>query len=190
MEILSSKNIIRVGNITLNGRKVNSKRYTKYDKTLGFKWDEDLDENLKTNMLSIVYFIVVNKDIYKIGMTMGKGGIKSCLDFYLSAGTDEPGYNRFTINWLLRKELNNGKEVEVYMMYEEPIKMQVKTLTSYTECSVLIDGKILEHNCKEDYKKIYGNYPKWNYQENGEVINEQISNEFGEYKLNRKNKTS
>lgn len=186
MKILESSNIVKVGNFNLNGRKVKTNKYIKYEKTLGFEWDSKMTEKFKTKVLTIVYFIVVDDDIYKIGMTMGKGGIKSCLNFYLNAGTDDPGFNRFTINWLLRNELKKEKKVEVYMFWQEPIITKVKTIFSQVEVEILIDGKVLEKNCKEEYKLIHGKYPKWNYQENGEVIDKYISDEFSDYKLRRK----
>lgn len=187
MDILKSKNIVRVGDITLKGKNVTSKKYVKYGRNLGFEWDDNIDKTLISKELSIVYFIVVDSNIYKIGMTMGKGGIKSCMDFYLSAGNDDPGYNRFTINWLIRDVLKKGKKVEVYMLYEEPITLTTKTIFTEKESKILIDAKVIERDCKDEYKNIYGNYPKWNFQERGETIDKQISDEFSEYKYNRKN---
>ena len=41
--------------------------------------------------------------------------------------------------------------------------------------------KEMEHACREDYKKVYGKYPLWNFQENAEQFPEHIKQSFKNY---------
>jgi hypothetical protein len=50
------------------------------------------------------------------------------------------------------------------------------------------DVKVMEDACRVDYKKIYGKYPPWNFQENGEKWPEHIQKLYTEQMNQQKKK--
>ena len=109
------QNITRVGQIIEGTKLVKSKKYILYPTTLNLKWDNNFE--LQKECLSIVYIFTVDGIITKIGKTDGNGGIAAGLSFYLNAGTDDPGLNRFVINRFMRDAIEQDQKVEVYMFY-------------------------------------------------------------------------
>jgi hypothetical protein len=185
MKIKSVKSAIRVGEV-INGTKlVKSNAYILYPTRLSIEWDKNFPHELKKKHLSIVYYIVVNDEIYKIGQTSGKNGIHGCMAFYFGAGTDDPGQARFTINYLMRQELGKGNRVHIYMQYEEPIKIKVNGIFSSKTTLVPISPKEMETLCLEDYHSKTGNFPVWNFQEMGKPVPHKIEEAFSNYRIKR-----
>lgn len=176
---------IRVGEVTLDGGEYTGNAHTLYKKKLGLIYDDEFPKELKTKHVSMVYLLVVNDEIVKIGQSSCKGGIKSCMAFYLNAGTDDPGVNRFAINWMMRDELNAGNKVEVFMLYMEPIEVEVPGLMENKKVIVPVSAKGMEETCIEQYIELEGDHPKWNYQESGTPLPKNISEAFGDYKTKR-----
>ena len=126
MKIEEIQNIIRVGEITEGTRLYSGNKRVAYDYALVLDYDDSLPKGLVNKYLSIVYIFVVDGEVYKIGQTGGKGGLKAAINFYLLSGQDDPGLNRFTINYLIRESLEQGKCVELYFYYEELEERLVK----------------------------------------------------------------
>jgi hypothetical protein len=180
------RNAIRVGQIVMGTTPMESKHYIAYPTTLKMEWDSAFPKKLKTQHLSIVYFILVNDEVYKIGQTSGKSGIYGCMNFYLNAGTDNPGPNRFAINYLMREELAKGNKIEVYMLYQEPIKVSIQSVSGKThDILAPIDAKKIEETCVSDYIEMHGNHPVWNYQEAHLDIPHHINEAFADYRTKR-----
>jgi hypothetical protein len=180
------KNAVRVGQIVMGTTPVKSKRYTAYSTTLKMEWDSTFPKKLKTRHLSIVYFILVNDEVYKIGQTSGKTGIYGCMNFYLNAGTDNPGPNRFAINYLMREELAKGNKIEMYMLYQEPIKVSIQSISGKVhDIFAPIDAKKIEETCVSDYIDVHGKHPVWNYQEAHMDIPHHIDEAFADYRTKR-----
>ncbi|MGI9460990.1 MAG: hypothetical protein ACR2NY_00225 [Alphaproteobacteria bacterium] len=151
-------------------------------------YDKNFPNKLQNKYLSIVYFILVNDELYKIGQTLGKGGIKDAMQFYLIVGSGSPGINRFTINALIRKEIKDGNKVELYMQYAETINdVEIKGIFSIKKQNVLINAKTMEQVCLEDYQKKHGQnkFPKWNFQESHTQPSDDIKDAYYRYRLNR-----
>lgn len=183
------QNATIVGEVICGTKKYNGSKYSLYESTLDFKWDSSFPNYLKNKHVSMAYIIVVNEKIYKIGQSSGKGGIKSCMLFYLNAGTDDPGANRFIINYLMREELAKNSKIQVYMIYMEPIKVNVPSLLGCKEILVPVSAKGIEQNCLDDYKKYYENKnPPWNFQENAVTCPDHISLAFAQYREKRASK--
>jgi hypothetical protein len=112
-----------------------------------------------------VYLIVVDDVIYKIGGSQCKGGIKGTWGPYCGGMGGSPSVRTYGIPILIREKLDNGSKVELYMIPSEKVFAPVKGLFGEEDRQVGIDFKAIEDKCKEDYKSIVGNYPKWNFQE-------------------------
>ena len=188
MHISHVPNAIRVGEI-VNGTKVYSgPKHVLYSTSLVINYDRNFPKQLKSKHVSLVYILCVNGEIYKIGQSSTKSGIQGCMGFYLNAGQDDPGINRFAINWFMREELKKGNCVEVYMIHMEPIVIEVPGLFQSKSVTVPVSAKGIEETCLEQYSKIESKFPQWNYQETGIALPDYIHEAFGQYKIDRKSK--
>ncbi len=186
MKITDVPNAIRVGEIVHGTQEYAGPKHVFHKTKLVLEYDSNFPKKLKTKHVSLVYILCVNEEIYKIGQSSTKSGIQGCMNFYLNAGQDDPGINRFAINWFMREELNQGKKVEVYMIYMEPIVVEVPGLFKSEQVVVPVSAKGIEENCLSQYNAIEGCYPKWNYQETGIPLPDTIHEAFGQYKIDRK----
>lgn len=114
-----------------------------------------------------VYFIVVEDEIYKIGSSECKGGIKTTFSFYENGLGGSPSIRTLGIHLLIQEQLDAGKKVKVYALFAEPITVTMHGLVSSVTKVTYPQIRELENICREDYKKVYGKYPRWNFQENG-----------------------
>jgi hypothetical protein len=188
MLICDVPNVIRVGEIVHGTTPYSGEKHVFHETNLSLNYDHNFPSDLKYKHLSLVYIFCVNGEIYKIGQSSTKSGIQSCIKFYLNAGWDDPGINRFAINWFIRDELNKNNKVEVYMIYMEPILVEVPGLFQSKKIVVPVSAKGIEELCLMQYNTIEGCYPKWNYQENGIPLPNYIHETFGQYKIDRKTK--
>ena len=123
-----------------------------------------LEKSILKNNAGRVYIIVVDGIIKKIGGSQSKGGIKATLSFYQSAMQGGPSLRSYGIHLLITEALEKGKKVEIYMITSKSVKASVKGLFSEEKKNTNV-FKEMENKCKEDYKKIEGDFPEWNYQE-------------------------
>lgn len=186
MFIFDIPNAIRVGEVTLDGSDYKGDKHVFHKKSLGLIYDINFPKELKRKHVSLVYILCVNGEIYKIGQSSCGSGIEGTMGFYLKSGQDDPGINRFAINWFMREELNKGNKVEVFMIYMEPIEVEVPGLFRSEKMIVPVSAKGIEQNCLMQYNVIEGCYPKWNYQETGVSLPDSIHESFGQYKIDRK----
>lgn len=152
------KDIIHIGNIVEKNTQSKGK----------WKLEYSCDKNIQKKENGRIYFIVVNGEIYKIGSSECKGGIKNTFSFYEGGLSGSPSIRTFGIHLLIQEQLNIGKIIQIYALFIEPIKVTIKGLLSSIEKITYPQIKEMEDLCREDYKKIYGKYPKWNFQENVE----------------------
>lgn len=175
ININNIKNLIYIGDIVFNDTKSKGKWKIKY------KCDKDIQK--KEN--GRIYLIVVDNIIYKIGSSECKGGIKGTFNFYEGGLGGSPSIRTFGIHLLITEELKLGKNIKIYVLFIEPIKVIINGLFSSIEKITYPQIKEMENLCREDYKKIYGNYPKWNFQENVEEWPEYIKLAYKEQFNNR-----
>lgn len=187
MKISSVSNVIRVGSIVENPKIYKGNKYVLYLNKLKIVYDLNFPNKLLRKKLSLIYFFVINGKIYKIGQSSDKGGIQSCMDFYLGAGQDSPGINRFAINYLVRECMKNGDEIEIYMKYEAPILREIEGLFSEEKelVEVAPSAKDMEQLAMKQFKKIENKYPIWNFQERGVIIPTEIKTILKNYKSKR-----
>lgn len=161
-----------------NAFKIADVKLIQIDEKLKFEYlDNIIDDNgnelpksfLKENVAR-VYFLVVDGEIYKIGGSQDKGGIKGTLNIYQDGGVKgRPSIRSYGIWYLLNDTIKKGHKIEIYMMYMPNYSAQVKGLFGYNNIeNASLSFKLLEESCLNDYKKIEGTYPKWNFQEKSE----------------------
>ena len=154
------------------------------------KWDIDYkcSKEIQIKENGRIYFIVVDDKIYKIGSSAGKGGIKTTFAFYIGGLGGSPSIRTMGIHALIQELLDAGKEVKIYTLFNDPIKVIAYGLSSANEVTTYPDVKVMEDACRVDYKKIYGKYPPWNFQENGEEWPAHIQKLYTEQVNQRKKK--
>ena len=185
MKINQITDAIFIGRIVKSEKSYSGTKPVFYQNKLKIDYSNDLPKGLVDRHLSIVYFICVNNTIYKIGQTSGKNGIRGCLNFYCSAGQDDPGPSRFTINALIRECLSKNDSVEIYIKYLEPIEVEISGISKTHNVMVPISAKCLEEVHLEEYRKITGANPSWNFQESGEPVPSYINENFATYRKMR-----
>ena len=179
IECKKIKDIIHVGEII----KKNNKSLSKWK--LNYKCSK---ENMyKEN--GRIYFIEIDNEIYKIGLSACKGGIKNTFGFYENGMCGSPSIRTFGIHMLIQEKLNENKSINIYMLFIDEIKIKIRGITSEIEKITYPQIKEMEDLCCEDYKKIYGKYPQWNFQENAEEFPIIIKNKYKE-QVNNRGKTN
>lgn len=175
-----------IGNITLSEEKTQNSNNV-FDYPLSMIYNEDFKR--KHDHLSIVYFMVIDGEIKKIGHTNTKSGIDGCLNFYLNAGMDNPGECRFVISYLIREQLKLGKNVEIWIQFSE--KKLNYTIPGKDKLEIISDlppSKEIERVCLFEYYNKEETYPDWNFQELKKPYPIHLQEKFADYKLKRVNR--
>jgi hypothetical protein len=187
-ENIISKNerIVYVGQVKYKEPRIEN---TSENKWKG-KWDIEYkcSKEIQIKENGRIYFILVDSKIYKIGSSACKGGIKTTFAFYIGGLGGSPSIRTMGIHALIQELLDAGKEVKIYTLFNDPIKVIAYGLCSANEVTTYPDVKVMEDACRVDYKKIYGKYPSWNFQENGEEWPEHIQKLYTEQVNQRKKK--
>ncbi len=150
-------------------------------------WVDPKDKILKDKR-GRVYLLVVNGLIYKIGGSQAVGGIKSTIQSYTNCMKGSPSDRTFNIHKLIRRELDLGNNVELYMITAEPVTAPIPGLFGITQ-GITCPFKEMETQCVKDYFQSQGCYPKWNFQESGNQYPQELVEEFVNFKMKKtKNK--
>lgn len=173
--------ISEIPNITLIGRIVEKNTKSKGKWRVEYLCSKEIQK--KEN--GRIYIIVIDDEIYKIGSSECKGGIKNTFAFYEGGLGGSPSIRTFGIHLLIQEQLNLGKNIQIYALFIEPIKVVIPGLLSSIEKITYPQIKEMEDLCREDYKKIYGKYPNWNFQENVEEWPQHIKLAFRDQVNNR-----
>ena len=153
------------------------------------KWNSEFSDKIKDNAGRIYLIVSRNPEvdgvespgvIMKIGKSECRGGMKSTFSFYQSALTGSPSIRSFGIHHLINDEMSKGNQVEIYGIWSKPVKVQVPGLFETEEMEVTPSIHCMEDKCRNDYKKIMGDYPPWNFQERGAPWPEHILQLFKE----------
>ena len=82
----------------------------------------------------VIYtFLYTDDKIYKIGSSECKGGIKNTFAFYEGGLGGSPSIRTFGIHLLIQEQLNLGKNIKIYALFIEPIKVIIPGLLSSVE---------------------------------------------------------
>ena len=131
------------------------------------KWEPGVEAKIKQEN-GRIYFIFVDEAIYKIGCSECKGGMKTTFSFYKGGLGGSPSLRTFGIHLLIHEQLEANKKVELYGIWNESIQVPVKGLFGEQLETIFPSIKSMEDKCRTEYKHVYGKYPPWNFQENGE----------------------
>lgn len=175
INVESIQNVIYIGDIVRKNTNAKSK----------WKLDYKCDKLIQTKENGRIYLIVVDDVIYKIGSSECKGGIKSTFSFYEGGLGGSPSIRTFGIHLLIQEQLELGKKIQIFVLFIEPIKVKISGLQSSIEKTTYPQIKEMEDLCREDYKRVYGKYPRWNFQENVEEWPEYIKEAYKEQVKNR-----
>lgn len=167
MNIQSITTAIKVGEFVLNTGTSKARLRVQY---------ENLPKQVLTDNSGRVYILCVDDEVMKIGGSVGKGGIKSTLNFYNSGNTGRPSIRSFGINQLVWERLNEGKRVSIHMLTSEQVLAPVKGLFGSEEIYISA-FKEMEQKCVSDYVAIEGKFPEWNYKEAGKAWEQSIQEE-------------
>lgn len=132
-------------------------------------WDMT-DKKILKDEAGRVYLLVVDGEIYKIGGSNCKGGIQKTISVYRDlALIGSPSVRTYGIHVLIKEQLDLGKNVEFYLISSDKVTAPVKGLFGFDiKEDVSIDYREIEYKCKEDYIRLEGNHPIWNFQERHE----------------------
>jgi len=147
--------------------------------------NEKIDNKILKDNAGRIYLIVVDGIIKKIGGSQCRGGIRNTMSFYQGGMQGGPSIRTYGIHILLKEELEKGKKAEIYMITSKRARMIVKGLFDEEELEVS-SFKEMENKCKEDYKRIEGDLPPWNFQERGEPWRQDILKGLNEHDRKRK----
>ena len=175
-------NIVNIPNIYYVGDIIHKNTDSKCKWKLEYK----CDKNIQNKKNGRIYLIIVDGIIYKIGSSEAKGGIKGTFTPYEGGLGGSPSIRTFGIHKLIQEQLDLGKKIQIYVLFIEEIKTTIIGLTTNSmEIITYPQIKIMEDLCREDYKKIYGKYPRWNFQENVEEWPEHIKEAYKQQVNNR-----
>jgi len=145
-------------------------------------WDIKFDKNLSKDELKCengrCYFIVVDDEIYKIGFSDCKKGIKATIDSYRSSGNSgRPSDRTYGIHVLIAEKLLLGSKVEFYYQILEESKVDIELMNGEKiTIDVSISGKFLEEYNLKLFVKNENKFPEWNLQEAGKPWPKYIQN--------------
>ena len=167
--LIMSRNIITASDLAYAVKlgkfikKASEKVLSKWD----IQWESGVESLIKQEN-GRIYFIFVNNEIFKIGCSECKGGMKTTFAFYKGGLGGSPSLRTFGIHLLIHEQLEAGKNVELYGMWNDAIKVKVKGLFGEKEEVIYPSIKSMEDTCRNNYKEVYNKYPPWNFQENAE----------------------
>ncbi|MFZ8846952.1 MAG: hypothetical protein ACO2O6_07155 [Candidatus Hydrothermia bacterium] len=150
-----------------------------------FNYEENIEREILSDERARIYFITINEEIVKIGGSINRGGIRRTISFYENALTGSPGRPRFIIHLLIAETLtlNLNSKIEVYFTFLPSCDVKYKPFFSDSgeEDIQISEYKIFEEKCLEEFKKLLGKYPAWNFQENKESYPENLEKLYNIY---------
>jgi len=158
MNINTIKNAIRVGHL---------EKSTTHDLKLVLINDKDIsNEDIRDNR-GRVYFLTINDEVFKIGGSQAKGGIKSTIAAYQGGFAKGMSPRTYCIWKFCRQQIELGNKVEFYFMLAPKIFVDSPTLSGWKKIETTQDFHLIEENCLEEYLEKEGKYPYLNMQESG-----------------------
>ena len=184
MKIKEVKTAFKVADVVLDKKHKQNHIKMEYLPNLIDEMGRKLDKKILKDNAGRVYIIIVNGSIKKIGGSQSKGGIRATLSFYQSAMQGGPSLRSYGIHLLIKEALDEGSRVEIYLITSKSVRASVKGLFSEERKQTNV-FKEMEDKCKEDYKKIEGDFPEWNYQERAVLWPKKIHKSYVEFLAKR-----
>ena len=145
---------------------------------------DDISKEVLNDEIPRVYLFVVDGIIKKIGGSSGEGGIKSTINFYVSAMTGSPGVPRFVIHLLIAETLEKSSKVELYMITSPKTIATINGLFGSKQVEIA-SFREMEDFCKSDYFSRERKYPDWNFKENNEAYPTELAKQHVLYHQKR-----
>lgn len=164
MKISQVKTAFKVADIVLDNEHDKNHIKVSYLNQIVDEKGSGISSRILTSNTGRVYLIVVDGVIKKIGGSQSKGGIKATFSFYQSAMQGGPSIRSYGMHLLMKEAIENGSQVELYLIISKSTKAIVKGLFSEEKIETN-PFKEMEDKCKRDYLSVEGNFPEWNYQE-------------------------
>ncbi len=175
MNIKDVKTAIKVGDFVLK---------RKHRNKIDIKYSANISKKVLTDNVARIYLIVRDGVIKKIGGSASKGGVKSTMNFYISAMTGSPGVPRFVLHLLIEKALQNKSQVELFMITSPRTMAKISGLFGYKKVAIA-SFKEMEDLCKSDYYSKEKKYPDWNFQENHQPYPAELARKHNSYHQKR-----
>src|SRR3990167_6482462 len=122
MNIKDVKTAIKIGYFVLR---------KKHRNKIDIKYLPNIEDKMLIDDSARIYLFVQDGIIKKIGGSTSKGGIKATMSFYIGAMMGSPGVPRFVLHLLIKKSLENGSKMELYMITSPRTIAKVSGLFSY-----------------------------------------------------------
>ena len=160
------KTAILVGRCVLRGANNTTKQLWKME------WNAEHSDLIRSNNGRIYVMVARARDgmgiIRKIGKSECRGGLRSTMSFYQGGLGGRPSIRSFGIHHLIANELQAGNEFEIWGIWSKPVAVMVPGLFDITEMFITPSIHSMEEKCRNDYKRIMGDFPPWNFQERGQ----------------------
>lgn len=130
MKIQDVKTAFKIADVIWDGK--GTRLLFKYLTLIKDEKGKVLSQNILTENVARVYLIVVNDEIYKIGGSQDKGGMKGTLRIYQDGGIKgRPSIRSFGVWYFLFYTITRGAKIEIYMIYQENFTTNVKGLLGF-----------------------------------------------------------
>ena len=166
LTIENVKTAILVGRCVLRGPNNTTRQLWKME------WEAQHSDLIRSNNGRIYVMVARSRSgkgiIRKIGKSECRGGLRSTMSFYQGGLGGSPSLRSFGIHHLIANELTAGNEFEIWGIWSEPVAVMVPGLFDITEMFITPSIHSMEAKCRDDYKRIMGDFPPWNFQERGQ----------------------
>lgn len=157
------------------------------------KFNFNCTNEIKKDIRGRVYVFVEENNngsykILKIGKSNDKNGMSGTIGFYSNALSGTPSQSRYCLHYLIYQKLNEGKKIKAYVVFNDSTQQTIKGFITEKNIYIPPDMTYVEKIYLDDYKKINGKYPDWNFQENSEEHDYLLMENFGKFIQNKKNK--
>ena len=174
---VSLNNPIRTGSL------LNVGEFNLNEGELKFSKSENLTNEEYKCSYGRVYLIAVDCEIYKIGGSAAKGGIKQTIGGYLTGKKGSPGESRFALNTLITEMIEQDKIVSVHMIICPETYVRINGLRTKGKMVPVFAFKEIENLCLLDFQEINnGEKPTWNFKERNVSYPKEIREAFAKYK--------
>ena len=179
-DFLYLQNYIYVGDFTRSNHKKNM---------VAFEWK--IDTPTKKDSRGRIYIFVETdsigiKKINKVGKSNDKSGLIGTISSYTSTLSGSPSITRFSLHHLIRKKIDEGKKISVFVKFIGSVKAIVEGITTQKEVLVPLDVTYFEKQILDDYKKLFGCFPEWNFQESGKQVSIDLIDKFTTFIKNKR----
>ena len=135
------------------------------DGRLKFIVDDNFSKGEYRDKQGIIYYIVINDEIMKIGG--GQGGVYGTVAPYLNGNSRGMSLRTYGVWRAMKENIAEGKIVEFYVQFIRKDLYEVECLEEKAKLQTTPDFYAVERHTVGEYLGKEGGYPPWNLQEAG-----------------------